>query len=81
LAGLVVAVGDHQQHPLPPQIPDQERQQVPGGAVGPVQILDHQHQRPLLAQPPEQAKQQLEQPGLRGLVGQAIVVRLAQGGQ
>ena len=51
LAWLVVAVGDHQQQPLPPQVADQERQQVAGGAVGPVQILDHQHQRGLLAQP------------------------------
>jgi hypothetical protein len=30
---------------------------------------------------PEQTKQQLEQPRLRGLVGQANTVRLAQGGQ
>ena len=44
LARFVVPVGDHQQQPLPPQVTDQERQQITGGAVGPVQILDHQHQ-------------------------------------
>ena len=81
LARLVVAVGDHQQHPLPPQVPDQKGQQVPGGAIGPVQILHHhQHQRRLLAQPPQQPEQQLEQPGLSGLA-RRTTLRLAKGGQ
>jgi hypothetical protein len=34
-----------------------------------VQILDHQHQRGRLAEPPQQPEQQLEQPSLSGLVG------------
>jgi hypothetical protein len=49
LARLVVAVGDHQHDLLPAEVSDQESEQVAGGAVGPVQILDHQHQRSLLA--------------------------------
>ena len=57
LARFVVAVGGHHQDPLPPQVADQERQQVAGGAVGPMQILHHQHQRSLLAQAPEQPEQ------------------------
>jgi hypothetical protein len=79
LARLVVAVGDHQQHPLPAQVPDQERQQLAGGAVGPVQILDHQHQRSLLAQAPQQPQEQLEQASLSGLARGARFGR-AQGG-
>jgi hypothetical protein len=46
-----------------------------------VQILHHQHQRGRLAQAPEQAEQQLEQTGLRGLAGRAAAVRRTQGGQ
>jgi hypothetical protein len=81
LARLIIAEGDHQQHPLPAQVPDQERQQVAGGTVGPVQILHHQHQRSLLAQAPQQPEQQLEQAGLRGLTRRATAIRLAQRGQ
>jgi hypothetical protein len=39
LARFVAAVREHQQHPLPPQVPDEEGEQVAGGAVGPMQIL------------------------------------------
>ena len=81
LARLVVAVGDHQQDPLSAQVANQERQQVAGGAVGPVQVLDHQHQRGLLTQPAQQAEQQLEQPCLGGLVGQDGPIWRAKGGQ
>ena len=42
---LVGAVAGHQGHPAAPQGADQEGQQVAGGAVGPVQVLDHQQQR------------------------------------
>ena len=80
LARLVAAVGDHQQDPLAAEVADQEGQQVAGGLVGPVQVLDHQHQRGLLAEAPEQAEQQLEQPRLGGLAGRAAF-RLAQAGQ
>jgi hypothetical protein len=34
-----------------------------------VQVLDHQDQRGLFAEAPEQAEYQLEQPRLGGLVG------------
>jgi hypothetical protein len=81
LARLVAAVGNHHQRPLLSEVPDQEGQQVAGGAVAPVQILDHQHQRVLLGQAPEQPEQQLEQSGLSGLLGRFGVIRLTQGGQ
>jgi hypothetical protein len=38
-------VAGHQCHPTRPRCPSQERDQVAGGAVGPVQILQHHYQR------------------------------------
>ena len=61
---LVVAVGHDHEDPLPAQVTGQERQQVTGGAVGPVQVLHHQGDWRLLGQATEQAKQQLEQASL-----------------
>jgi hypothetical protein len=61
---LVGPVGHDQQQPPVPQIPVKEGQQVPGGAVRPVQVLDDQHGRPLGPQPLQQHQQQLEQPPL-----------------
>jgi hypothetical protein len=74
-------VGDHQQDPLAAQVPDEEREQVAGGLVGPVQILDHQHQRGLLAQAPKEAEQQLEQPGLGRRAGRVFLWLAQPGGQ
>jgi hypothetical protein len=45
---LVGPVANGQRHPTRPQGAGQEGDQVPGGAVGPVQVLQHQqHRRPL----------------------------------
>jgi hypothetical protein len=81
VARLVVAVGDHHQEPLAAQVPAQEREQVAGGPVGPVQVLQNQDQRGLLAQASQQSEQQLEQPSLRGLARWVRAIRLSQGGQ
>ena len=64
---LVGAVGEHQQHPRALQRADEEGDEVEGGAVGPVQVLDDQHERPLRAEPAEHAEHQFEQ--LRGAAG------------
>jgi hypothetical protein len=45
-ANLVVAVGDNQQRPGALHPPPQEHQQVQGGLVGPVGVLDHDHLAP-----------------------------------
>jgi len=60
-ASVVGAVGEREQDGHRAQRPDQERGQVQGGLVGPVQVLDDEHHRPGLAQPLEQAEHQLEQ--------------------
>jgi hypothetical protein len=45
---LIRAVAGHQRHPTRPQRAGQEGDQVTGGTVGPVQILQHHHDRGLL---------------------------------
>ena len=61
---LVGAVRDHDQQPAErPLVPDQERQQVPAGPVGPVRVLDHQHHRRVPGQVLERPEYLLEQPG------------------
>ena len=77
---LVAAVGGHQHDRGLGQVGHQERQQVQGRAVGPVQVLDGQDQRPLGGQPLQHAEQPLEQPrpgqlarGRRGGLGRAEV--------
>jgi len=42
---LIGPVAERQRHPTRAQRAGQEGDQVPGGAVGPVQILQHQHHR------------------------------------
>jgi hypothetical protein len=58
---FVAAVGGHQHDRGLGQVGHEEREQVHGRPVGPVQILDRQHQRPLGGQPLQQAQQPLEQ--------------------
>ncbi len=63
--GPVQVVGPerhHRQNRGLPQVADQEAQQVTGGRVGPVHVLDDQQHRLPLGQPLEQREQQLEQP-------------------
>ena len=66
---LVGAVGGQQHDPDPAQRPDQEGDQLPGGLVGPVQVLEDQQQRPPGAEPAEQPEDQLEQLGHLDPVG------------
>jgi hypothetical protein len=47
--------------------PDQVRDRIPGGRVGPVQVLDHEQQRLQVAQAVDHAQDGLEQPRLRPL--------------
>ena len=61
---LVGAVGEHEQQ-SGPQVADEEREQVQGRAVRPVQVLHHQHGAGPLAEALQQAEERLEQPGLR----------------
>lgn len=58
---LIGAVGDQQQDADAAQRPDQERDQLTGGLVGPVQILEHQHDRLAVAEPAQQAENQFKQ--------------------
>ncbi|MCF0097132.1 hypothetical protein B0E54_06001 [Micromonospora sp. MH99] len=58
---LVGAVGADQQQPARPRGPDQETDQVPGGTVRPVQVLDDQQQWPDVGEPLEQFGDQVEQ--------------------
>jgi hypothetical protein len=66
---LVAAVGDHQQQPLLPQAVQQVGKKLQGRAVDPVQVLDDHHHRCRVAEPPQQADQRGEQPGLAGPSG------------
>jgi hypothetical protein len=73
----------------PAHRPDQEGNQLPGGLVGPVQVLQHQQQGPAGAEPTQQAQDELEQLGylepvggrLRALVLGQISTRVELGQQ
>jgi hypothetical protein len=84
-ARLVAAVGDQQDDPLAAEVAGQVGQQVAGRAVGPVHVLDHQHQHGLLGQGSEQAEHELEQPDLVGRLGRCaggvVAVGVAEGRQ
>ena len=69
---LVVPVGDQQQRPGPLHPPPQEDEQVEGGLVGPVGVLDHHHLGAL-------APVELVQEGVEQLLAGAA--RGQQGGQ
>jgi hypothetical protein len=56
--------GHDDQHPVQHLLAaDEKRQQVAGRAVGPVRVLDDQHDRPLVGQALQQRENLLEQPG------------------
>lgn len=61
---VVGAVGQHEEQ-CRSQIADQKGEQVQSRAVGPMQVLDHQHSRGTFRQTIQQAEKSLEQPGLR----------------
>ncbi len=78
---LVAAEGEQQQHRAGAQVGGEEGDQVAGGAVRPVQVLDDQQQRRAYRQPLDHAEQQLEQPPLAGIHGSGACGRLATPGK
>jgi hypothetical protein len=58
---LVGPVACHQQHPTSPEGLVQERHQLPGGGIGPVQVLKHQHDRGMLRQAQQQRADRIKQ--------------------
>jgi hypothetical protein len=78
---LVAAEAAHHQHPPRPQVGGQVGDQVAGGAVGPVQVLQHPQQRRGGGQPLDHPHQQLEQPPLTGAHNGRARGRLAGPGQ
>ena len=65
---LVGPVAEQQHHPLAAQAAREEVDERARRAVGPVQVLEHEDHRSLLAQDVQQLEQRLEQPHLRGWV-------------
>jgi hypothetical protein len=74
---LVGAVGQHHEQPGL-EVADEEGEQVQGRAVGPVQVLHHQHGRGPVGQALQQGEQRLEQlrlpPGAAGQAGRALLL-------
>ena len=62
---LVGAIGGDEQHPLVPRVADEEGQEVARRAVRPVDVLEDEHQRLRLGQPPRGGQQELEHAALR----------------
>jgi hypothetical protein len=81
---LVGAVGQHQEQRCP-QVADEEGEQVQGRAIGPVQVLDHQHGRGPTGETLQQGEERLEHPGLRrpadGQPGRRRLLALPELGQ
>jgi hypothetical protein len=73
---LVGAVGQHHEQPGL-EVADEEGEQVQGRAVGPVQVLHHQHGRGPVGQALQQGEQCLEQlrlpPRAAGQAGRALL--------
>jgi hypothetical protein len=63
---LVGAVGGEEQDALLARVAHEEGQEVARGAVGPVDVLEDEHERLRLGQAPQQREQQLEDAPLRG---------------
>jgi hypothetical protein len=62
---LVRAIGQHEHDRNVAQVAHEEAEQVAGGLVGPVKVLDDERDRAFRGQPLEHAEQKLEQPALR----------------
>ncbi len=71
---LVAAVREQQHHPLVAQAAGEEPHERARRAVGPVDVLEHEHERLAAAEQVQQLEQRLEQPQLR-----AGVVALGRG--
>jgi hypothetical protein len=77
---LVGAVGADHQDPLRAQRPREEPHEAAGGAVRPVQVLDHEQQRLLLRHRVEDREQRLEHAHLLGL-GARVARAASEAGQ
>src|SRR5205807_5185698 len=77
---LTRAERDDRGEPFGALIANEEREQVEACAVSPVDVLDHERHRPLLAEAAEDPEQKLEQTGLpqRGLDARAGIAELGQ---
>ena len=77
---LTRAERDDRGEPFGALIANEEREQVEACAVGPVDILDHERHRPLLAKAAQDPEHKLEQPGLtdRARDARAGVAELGQ---
>ena len=67
---LVGAVREQEHHRDVAQVPDEEPEQVAGRAIGPVQVLDDEHDRRPSGQALEDPEEQLEQAALARAVAQ-----------
>ncbi len=59
---IVGAVRRHQQHAWKLRAAGEDREQVAGRSVGPVDVLDDEHHRPLAGQPAQCRRQRLRRP-------------------
>src|SRR6266545_3873619 len=74
---LVGAVGRDQQDPFLAQVPGEEAQQVTGGLVGPMDVLDDQDGGRPPPEPVEDAEEQFEEPA-RLVYGRGAVFEVAE---
>ena len=70
---LIRAVGAHHQQALVTDRASEEADEGAGGAVRPVEVLDHEHRRPVLREAVEHGEQRLEDARLGGLTRAAIL--------
>jgi hypothetical protein len=76
---LVRPVAGHDEHALVAQAAREEREEAARRTVGPVDVLDREQQRALLAEALDERQQRLEQTSLRVVVVAAGVARLPEG--
>ncbi len=68
---LVRTEREHEQHAHAAQAPHEQRDEVQRGAIRPLQVLDHEHQRPVGGQALDHPEHQLEQARAARLAGRA----------
>ncbi len=77
---LVAPERGHEEQPLVTDIADEECQELTGRVVGPVQVLDDEHDRPVLTEPAQQIQDGLVQPAARPLRARLRGVRRTRQG-
>ena len=61
-AGAVGAVGTHDEHRLVAEVGDQVDEEIAGGAIGPLEVLDHQYEGSQLRQVDDQVVERVQKP-------------------